>query len=385
MTFLNLVILFVLAAGHAGILAAVINRAHSLRFGHRTLTRTRHVHDLLLFAIPLAAVWYVGIRGPGLLVGGSWADLPVAWAVYFAVCAAGSVGLILSITRWGLRKVSELQRSNHSWTIDIEQRLGYRPVGDGPYRFLTRVPGNEQFQIHVSEKVYELPRLSRDWDGLSILHLADVHFSGTVDRPYYDQVFDVAAGLKADLVAFTGDLLDDSRLVEWIPATLGRLSAPLGCFFVLGNHDWYLQADEIRRHVSDLGWQDLSGRTVTINHNNHRLVLGGTEAPWMGAHPDFSITPDGAFRVLLSHTPDNLAWARKQGVDLMLAGHNHGGQVVLPVLGPIYAPSRHGVKYAAGEFWQKPTLLYVSRGIAGRHALRWNCPPELTKLVLKAR
>ena len=103
----------------------------------------------------------------------------------------------------------------------------------------------------------------------------------------------------------------------------------------------------------------------------------------MGAHPEFSGDAQ-AFRILLSHTPDHIAWARAQGVDLMLSGHNHGGQIVLPVIGPVFAPSRFGVRYAGGAFWLEPTLLYVSRGLAGRHPLRINCPPELTRIVLEA-
>jgi predicted MPP superfamily phosphohydrolase len=58
--------------------------------------------------------------------------------------------------------------------------------------------------------------------------------------------------------------------------------------------------------------------------------------------------------------------------------------VVLPVLGPIYSPSRFGVRYAGGVFFEEPTMLYVSRGLSAKHALRWNCPPELTKLVLES-
>ncbi len=92
----------------------------------------------------------------------------------------------------------------------------------------------------------------------------------------------------------------------------------------------------------------------------------------------------GDFRLLLSHTPDHFAWARAHGVDLMLSGHNHGGQIVLPVIGPVFAPSRYGVRYAAGAFWSEPTLLYVSRGLSGRHPLRLNCPPELTRIVLES-
>ena len=104
----------------------------------------------------------------------------------------------------------------------------------------------------------------------------------------------------------------------------------------------------------------------------------------MGSQPDLCGAPDNAFRIFLSHTPDNLPWARRHSINLMLAGHNHGGQIRLPLFGPVYSPSAYGAHYASGVFWEKPTLLYVSRGISGRHPLRLNCPPELTRLTLRA-
>lgn len=140
----------------------------------------------------------------------------------------------------------------------------------------------------------------------------------------------------------------------------------------------------MRDALNSVGWRDLSGTTTELERNGKRIVMGGTEQPWMGSHPDFGGGDPDAFRILLSHTPDNLPWAREQNIDLMLSGHNHGGQVVLPMLGPIYSPSRYGVRYAGGVFFEEPTLLYVSRGLSAKHALRWNCPPELTKLVLES-
>ena len=64
------------------------------------------------------------------------------------------------------------------------------------------------------------------------------------------------------------------------------------------------------------------------------------------------------------------------------AGHTHGGQIRLPIVGPIVAPSRYGVKYASGLFHEPPTLMHVSRGVCGVHPLRFNCPPELALLTL---
>jgi predicted MPP superfamily phosphohydrolase len=94
--------------------------------------------------------------------------------------------------------------------------------------------------------------------------------------------------------------------------------------------------------------------------------------------------PADAFRLLLSHTPDNIQWARRHKIDLMLAGHNHGGQIRLPLFGPVYSPSVYGAHYASGAFWESPTLMYVSRGISGKVPLRWNCLPELSRLTLRS-
>ena len=384
MLWLNALILFVLFAGHAEILAAAINRLHSCAYHTRILDRFRHVHDALLVVVPVLVLVFVGFRGPRLLAGGSWSDLPVGWAVYFVICGIGALSLALSSLRWHTRTEPRQLRANDARVVDVERQLGFRPAGHGRYKLLPKFPGNEQFQLEVAEKQFELARLPPEWDGVSILHVADLHFSGAIDRPYYDKVIDCAADANADLVVFTGDLLDNMRLLDWAPETLGRLAAPLGCLFILGNHDWYLDQDVIRRAILDLGWQNVAGRTITLQRGAAPLVVGGSELPWMGQHPDFTTSPPDAFRLLLSHTPDNIAWARRNKVDLMLSGHNHGGQVVLPVIGPVYAPSRYGLRYVGGSYFKDPTLLYVSRGIAGERALRWNCRPELTKLVLKS-
>lgn len=276
------------------------------------------------------------------------------------------------------------QLSNHTHVVNVAQDLGFRPLGRGPYRTMARLPRNQIFEVEVSDKVYRLPRLPTEWDGLSILHLTDLHYIGTLDLPFFERLMLIAAETRADLIVFTGDLLDDMRMIDWLPSTLGQLEAPLGRYFILGNHDWYLDPDRIRQRMTTLGWQNLAGQTTVLSGDKPPLVLGGSELPWMGHHPDFSTAPTDAFRIFLSHTPDNLSWARRNAVDLMLSGHNHGGQVVLPVIGPIYSPSVHGCQYASGVFEVPPTLLYVSRGISGRHPVRWHCRPELTKLVLRS-
>ena len=384
MFWLNLLIFLVLTAGHCELVVATLNRIYALRMAEWTLSVTRRLHDLLILLFPVVLVWSVGVRGPALLAGGSWSAVPTAWMVYFAFCAAGFAGLCASAVRWWLWRPAELQQSNHSHVVDVAERLGYPPIGEGPLRLMARLPGNGVFKVEVADKTFVVPGLPREWDGLSIVHVSDLHFIGTLDLPFFEEVIAEASRLRADVAVFTGDLLDKVRMLDWVPATLGRLDAPLGRYFILGNHDWKLEPDRIRRAVSAAGWTDVAGRVVCLDYRGHTLAIGGDELPWMGEHPEFSAAPEGAFRLLLSHSPDNVAWAREQGVRLMLSGHNHGGQVVLPVIGPVYSPSRYGVRYAGGSFWSEPTLLYVSRGVSGQHPLRINCLPEITKLVLRS-
>jgi predicted MPP superfamily phosphohydrolase len=113
------------------------------------------------------------------------------------------------------------------------------------------------------------------------------------------------------------------------------------------------------------------------------MVVGGIESPWFEGEPRLREAPDGVFKLLLSHTPDHLAWASKHGVDLMFAGHVHGGQVCLPAFGPLVMPSRHGRSLDRGWFERGKTKLYVSKGLGGTHPLRWNCPPEVMLLTLR--
>jgi uncharacterized protein len=381
MNWLNLLILMLLTAGHTELMVTLINRIDSLPIPRPVLRFFRLIEDLIILAFPIVAIFAVGLGGAAVLRGGRWSELSTPWLVYFSLCAAGCVGLMISTMRWWRLRPPIAQMANHSRTVDIAHKLGYPPVGHGLVRVLSRLPRNEIFQVQVSDKRYALPRVPAAWGEISILHLTDTHFTGKIDRPFFDEVATLAADTQPDLIVFTGDLLDDNRLLPWLAATIGRLKAPLGCYYVLGNHDWFYGADAIRAEFDRCGWQNVAGRAIRLEHRGRVLEIGGTERPWMGRHPQFA-PPSDAFRLLLSHTPDHFAWARRQGVDLMLAGHNHGGQIVFPVIGPIFGPSRHGVRYASGAFWAEPTLLYVSRGLSGRRPLRFNCPPELTRLIL---
>jgi hypothetical protein len=254
---------------------------------------------------------------------------------------------------------------------------------------MSMAPRNEVLRVEVTEREVALPNLPPEWDGLSVLHLSDLHFNGTPGLPFFEHALAAAQGLRLDLIALTGDVLDRHTLADWLPTTLGRLAAPLGRYFVLGNHDAYDRPDEIRAALRGAGWTDVGGRSIAVPARGGAgtLLVAGTEVPWLGTHPalperrgeDGDRNGEPGLRLLLSHTPEQFAWARSRGFDLVLAGHLHGGQIHLPLLGPV-----NGGRYHAGVYQSGGTVMHVSRGLGAIFPVRWGCPPEVTKLVLRA-
>lgn len=374
----------VIVNGNTALGVALINRLHGYRQPEWAIHLGHQIHYLLLVLVPVSTLAGTGWYGPRLLRGGSWTGMAAGWWMLFAVCAAATAVFWGSVVRRHLRRTLPHELQTRSRTLNIAQELGTRPAGAGPHDWMLRLPGNQAFHVEINERELLIPRLPAAWDGLSILHFSDVHFIGTLDRAYFEQVLQHAQSMAADLICFTGDLLDDLDYLSWIPSTFGRLQAPLGCYFILGNHDAWLNLSAIRQQLADIGWQDVSVAAKELVRDGEKLVLTGSEYPWTERHAATRDVPPDVLHILLSHTPDNLPQARRDQVDLMLSGHVHGGQIQLPVIGPVYCPSRYGCYYSAGVFWEAPTLLHVSRGLSGRHPLRLDCLPEITKLILRA-
>lgn len=386
----NGLILLMLSIGHAELWIVVINRTHALPIYDVWLKRLRHVLELLIVLFPIVLFLAVGLYTPGVLVGGGWSQLPFWWNPVLLVCGLGFLGLLYSGFRHLFYKPPRQQIEHQSELIHMRQRLNQNLIGEGPYRYLAGLPFNEIFSVEFTRKIFQLPRLPANWEGLRILHFSDLHFSGTLKREYFVELCRIAQETEPDLIIFAGDLIDEMKCLDWLDDTLGPMQAPLGCFFILGNHDWHQESLQIREALVEKGWIDLCAKPFLLQHAGHTLQLAGTEVPWMGEHPELKqsatgkgTTPEFDFLLLISHTPDNFHWAARQGYDLVLSGHTHGGQVRFPLVGPVFAPSLHGTRYASGTFARGSTVLHVSRGVSGIHPLRWFCRPEISLLTLR--
>ena len=377
-----------LLVGHAVLVISCHNQWYGTLLSRTGVHIAQALHALLLFGGPVALLLYLRGLDPWPLFAwppaGPFAALV---SLYAATCAAtGLVAFPLATLARALRRRPAVLESNHTRTVDVAAELGFRPAGQGSRRrwaLAALLPGNEIFQVDLAVRTLLLPRLPPAWDGLSILHLSDLHFCGTPDRPFFDHVMRECALWDPDVVAFTGDLIDDDYLLRWVVPVLGRLKAREGAFAILGNHDLYHDPPRIRRRLGKAGLDVLGNGWKEVRVRGERLVVIGHEGPWFPPGPDLAGCPEGVFRLCLSHTPDHMPWARRQGIDLMLAGHVHGGQIRLPGVGAVVLPSRHGRRYDCGVFHEPPTVLHVSRGLGSKQPLRYHCRPEVTKLVLR--
>jgi uncharacterized protein len=234
-----------------------------------------------------------------------------------------------------------------------------------------------------------------DWPAgappIRVALLTDLHAgSPSVDRDRLERVVALAVAERPDLVLLAGDYVDGHRpadAADALPqlAALGRLKPPLGIVAVLGNHDWWTDAPGVRRAL------ERAGATVL---DNAAVVRGSLAIAGVGdlytRHARIGDTlaaqaPLKGARVVLTHSPDVVPKLPAAGPSLVLAGHTHCGQVVLPLLGPPSVPVRTGRRYLCGVVREPGRTTVVPAGI-GTSVLpvRFGAPPDLWLLQLGA-
>ncbi|MHB8898672.1 MAG: metallophosphoesterase [Thermoguttaceae bacterium] len=375
--------------GHMVLCVALVNRAHATTISRRAGKLVWLSVFVLVPSIPaLIGTWFWA-RGSRLGVGLAWSAFPPGAVPYLAVCWLAALWATLGWLRRRLGGSPVPLRSSRRRVFRLRRAAAADETDAPRHHFLVHLPGNQTLDLDVVERGLDLPGLPQALDRLTVLHLSDLHFTGRIAKGYFEEAVRICNDLEPDLVAITGDLVDNADCLAWIPDTLGRLRSRCGCYFVLGNHDAEVGAAGLRRALEETGLIDLGSRWLELGVGGERIVLAGNELPWFPPAADLATAPPpsrvgGPLRIALSHSPDQLAWARRNEVDLLLAGHLHGGQIRLPVLGPIVSPSRHGVRYASGLFHAEPTVMHVSRGVSAEIPVRLNCGPEIAKLTLHA-
>lgn len=250
------------------------------------------------------------------------------------------------------------------------------------------------FQTYRVELV--LDRLPRALDGLRIAQISDVHAGSFPDHRPFEEVRRILDSEQVDLVVITGDFVNQRPgELSIISRELEKLHAPYGVMACLGNHDHYNTPEEhrqLQRALRSMGIDLLVNTNRRIGAEGSSLLIAGTDNT--GFRQSFGRIDralDGAGHqepvVLLAHDPT--FWDReivgRHEVDLMLAGHTHGGQFGVQLLGFEWSPAQHVYKQWAGLYTKGQQRLYVNRGIGTvGPPMRIGIPPEITVFTLRA-
>ena len=246
--------------------------------------------------------------------------------------------------------------------------------------------------VNEAESVPEVTRhevrlrgLHPDLEGLTILQLSDLHAGALVTEERMAAWAVQAAALDADLVVFTGDLLDGSgRAAAPYARAFAGLHGRLGTFSILGNHDYYAGKRFAVRAVGDAGQVLLLNSGARVVRGRGSLWICGVDDPIGDVDPDRALrgAAPGEPKVMLAHRPSLFRLCAGSGADLVLSGHTHGGQFALS---PTLTPARMITRYTMGQFQLGGTQLYVHRGMGtvGAVPLRLGSRPELALLILR--
>ncbi|WP_240968248.1 metallophosphoesterase [Paenibacillus aquistagni] len=294
-----------------------------------------------------------------------------------------------------VRNGNSMKRAKSSWASRMVMLLIVVLIlMAGGYGYSTMI---EPGLLDITRPVIVVKQLPESLDGLRIVQFSDTHIGEGYSLQQLDELIEKINEGRPDLVVFTGDLIDKFRLFtegrERLPQSLAKIEARLGKFAVYGNHDRGGGASTYYRScMEEAGFKLLVNESYPIEMpGERRLVISGLDDYLLGQPEEeavWSSLEEKDYNVVLVHEPDAAAqWKTIHPLDLILAGHSHGGQVQLPFIGPLIVPPL-AEKYVEGHYElesaSRSRHLYVNRGIGTtRKKVRLGSKPELTVLTLR--
>jgi hypothetical protein len=321
----------------------------------------------------------LGISGPGI---------PVMGGAALLYCMTATAALAIhEILRWaGRRMGGETEPGRRRLIQTAGAALMAAPFAAAGYGLFI-----ERLDLRVRELDVPLPGLPRDLDGLRILQLSDIHLSAFLSEAELARVVDAALGLRSHLTVVTGDLISArGDPLDACIRQLGRLKADAGVFGCMGNHERYARAENYTRIAAGrMGIDFLRGEARPLRFGQSPLNLAGVDYQSLAGKHQYlrgaeRLVAPGAVNVLLSHNPDVFPVAVRQGYNLVIAGHTHGGQVTVEILDQSINAARFFTPYVYGLYRHGGAAAYVTSGIGtiGVPA-RIGAPPEITLLRLR--
>jgi predicted MPP superfamily phosphohydrolase len=306
-------------------------------------------------------------------------------AIVFFLIDDGRRGILWTVKKVLPDNVSQLAIAENN--IPRSAFLSWMGLGIGTTLFGTLLYGfSNKYNYQVKKVSLAFENLPKAFKGLKIVHISDIHSGSFQDSKAVEHGVDLIIKENADLILFTGDLVNDrhTEILEYIPV-FNKLKAPLGVYSTLGNHDygdyvaWESESaktdnlNKLKQAHKDLGWRLLMNEHVVLEKSGEKIALLGIEN-WgaKGRFPKYgkmkeahSGTEQYPFKILMSHDPshwDAQVKTEYPDIDLMLAGHTHGMQfgVELPFFK--FSPVQWMYKQWAGLYEDGKQKLYVNRG-----------------------
>jgi uncharacterized protein len=247
--------------------------------------------------------------------------------------------------------------------------------------------------LEVTQVEIPLGSLPKAFDGYRIVQISDIHIGGWMNRQKLERVIELVMAQKPDLVLMTGDYVIGrswTSALDFAAQDFVDVILPLTQNFktigVMGNHDHWTDATRTRDMLKRSGVLELKNDVYRLERNNEDLFIAGLDDISEGAHRLDEVEaklPPGANTILLAHEPDFAEITAITGKFLLqLSGHSHGGQVVIPFVGPPVLP-RWARRYPAGLYQLGNMFLYTNRGVGMTNPfVRFNCRPEITVFTL---
>lgn len=267
--------------------------------------------------------------------------------------------------------------------------LGAVMMGAGGLTYVTRI---EPDWVDFTRIELSLPRLHPAFAGFRLAQVSDIHLSHSITGPEVAEVCQKIIDWQPDLVVLTGDYVDPRRNIPGLLSDLLEALRPLAgnvrTVAILGNHDYNIGASGgVRRMLREAGIPELKNQVLTLTRSEAEFHIAGVDDYWFGRASLKRVLnqlPETGSALLLAHEPDFADISARSGrFDLQLSGHTHGGQVVLPLVGPLVLPHL-GEKYPSGLYRVGSMLQYTNRGLGMTEPhVRFNCRPEVTFFTLQ--
>ena len=279
------------------------------------------------------------------------------------------------------------------------QRWGWGMAGGVGAGLLAYAVGVEPYAVETVHLDLFAPRLPPEFEGYTIYQVSDLHMRqmGRREKIVQNLLQELP---PADLIAVTGDMIHTPAGIEPFLRLAESFRAADGAYAIFGNseHKNGVRPFAFSRTLAENGIPPLLNRNVSLTRGDAQIALAGVDDPVNDKDrlaEALDGIPDDLFTLLLMHSPDGIAEAVVRGVDVVLSGHTHGGQIRLPFYGALYTHSSLGKRMSDGYYSRQRlrraigirpgrTQLYVTRGLGiSGLALRFLTRPELTIITLR--